>query len=102
VVLGGESFAVLAENLQQAQWSLGGVAKNHRTDSPFPRTEYVEAWKVLQRNLLRRDACRRMLDLLFIAHEQACEVELAHLLLADLNAGCVPDPHPLRHPLPGS
>jgi hypothetical protein len=56
-------------------------------DSLFPRTEYAEAWKVLQRDLPRRDACRRMVDLLFIAHEQACEAELAHLLAADLDAG---------------
>jgi len=64
-------------------------------DSLFPRTEYVEAWKILQRDLPRRDACRRMVDLLFIAHEQACEVELAHLLAADLSAGQVPDPKAL-------
>ena len=64
-------------------------------DSLFPRTEYVETWKVLQRDLPRRDACRRMVDLLFIAHEQACEVELAHLLATDLNAGQVPDPKAL-------
>lgn len=64
-------------------------------DSLFPRTEYVEAWKILQRDLPRRDACRRMVDLLFIAHEQACEVELAHLLAADLSTGQVPDPKAL-------
>jgi hypothetical protein len=33
VVLGGESFTALAENLQQSLWSLGGVPQNHRTDS---------------------------------------------------------------------
>ncbi|PIL18103.1 hypothetical protein P775_21505, partial [Puniceibacterium antarcticum] len=33
VVLGGESFTALAENLQQALWSLGGAPQNHRTDS---------------------------------------------------------------------
>jgi hypothetical protein len=69
-------------------------------DSLFPRTEYAEAWKVLQRDLPRRDACRRMVDLLFIAAilrigEQACEVELAHLLAADLDAGRVPEPKAL-------
>jgi hypothetical protein len=64
-------------------------------DSLFPRTEYAEAWKVLQRDLPRRDACRRMVGLLFIAHEQACETELAHLLAADLDAGRVPDPEGL-------
>jgi hypothetical protein len=61
-------------------------------DSLFPRTEYAEAWKVLQRDMSRRDACRRMVDLLFIAHDQGCEAELAHLLAEDLDAGRVPDP----------
>jgi plasmid stability protein len=36
-----------------------------------------------------------MVDPLFIAHEQACETELAHLLSADLDAGRVPDPKAL-------
>lgn len=64
-------------------------------DSLFPRTEYAEAWKVLQRDLPRRDACRRMVDLLFIAHDRACEAELAHRLAEDLDAGRVPDPKAL-------
>ena len=33
VVLGGESFVALAEALQNALWSLGGVPHEHRTDS---------------------------------------------------------------------
>ena len=61
-------------------------------DSLFPRTEYVEAWKVLQRDLPRRDACRRMVELLFIAHDRACEAELAVLLATDLDARRLPDP----------
>jgi len=36
-----------------------------------------------------------MVDLLFIAHEQACEAELAQLLSADLDAGRLPDPEAL-------
>ena len=32
-----------------------------------------------------------MVDLLFIAHERACEAELAHLLAADLTVGILPD-----------
>lgn len=64
-------------------------------DSLFPRTEYAVAWKILQRDLSRRDACRRMVDLLFIAHDQGCEAELALLLADDLDAGRVPDPERL-------
>jgi transposase InsO family protein len=33
VILGGESYAALAEGLQNALWSLGGSPKEHRTDS---------------------------------------------------------------------
>ena len=33
VVLGGESFTALAENLQNDLWMLGGVPHEHRTDS---------------------------------------------------------------------
>jgi hypothetical protein len=33
VVLGGESYTALAENLQNALWALGGAPKNCRTDS---------------------------------------------------------------------
>ena len=33
VVLGGESFVALAEGLQNALWSLGGVPRQHRSDS---------------------------------------------------------------------
>lgn len=33
VVLGGESYVALAEGLQNALWTLGGVPKDHRTDS---------------------------------------------------------------------
>ena len=33
VVLGGESFAALAEGLQHALWTLGGAPREHRTDS---------------------------------------------------------------------
>ena len=32
-MLGGESFIALAEGLQNALWTLGGVPKQHRSDS---------------------------------------------------------------------
>jgi len=75
----------------------GALRRSIYRDSLLPRTEYAAAWTVLQRGLPRRDACRRMLDLLFIVAslqigEQACEAEPAHLLAADLDAGRVPEP----------
>ncbi|WP_028999854.1 IS21 family transposase [Azohydromonas australica] len=33
VILGGESFVALAEGLQNALWALGGVPREHRSDS---------------------------------------------------------------------
>jgi hypothetical protein len=33
VILGGESFSAVAEGLQDALWKLGGVPREHRTDS---------------------------------------------------------------------
>jgi transposase InsO family protein len=33
VILGGESYVALAEGLQNALWTLGGVPKEHRSDS---------------------------------------------------------------------
>ena len=33
IILGGESYAALAESLQNALWRLGGSPKEHRTDS---------------------------------------------------------------------
>src|SRR5208282_6071370 len=36
VILGGESFSAVAEGLQDALWKLGGVPREHRTDTPSP------------------------------------------------------------------
>jgi transposase InsO family protein len=33
VILGGESYVALAEGLQNALWALGGVPREHRSDS---------------------------------------------------------------------
>ena len=41
------------------------------------RSEYAAAWAALSEALPRRDACRRMVDLLWLAHDEACEAELA-------------------------
>ena len=33
IVQGGESYTALAEGMQNAFWSIGGVTETHRTDS---------------------------------------------------------------------
>ena len=57
VVLGGESFVGLAEGLQDALWALGGVPKEHRTDS------LSAAFRNLKRDA-REDLTRRYEGLL--------------------------------------
>jgi transposase InsO family protein len=56
VVLGGESFVALAEGLQNALWALGGVPREHRSDS------LSAAFRNLDREA-RADVTRRYEDL---------------------------------------
>ncbi|MCE3249640.1 MAG: putative integrase [Geminicoccaceae bacterium] len=65
-------------------------------DGLFPRSEYAAAWAALSAALPRRDACRRMVDLLWLAHDEACEAELAALIAEDLAAGRRPDARDLK------
>lgn len=58
---GANRFAIGEPPVRQTLW------RSIYRDNLFPRTEYAAAWKVLQRELPRRDTCRRMADLLFIA-----------------------------------
>ena len=60
-------------------------------DGLFPRTEYAAAWTALSEALPQRDACRRMVELLWLAHDEACEAELAALIAEELAAGRLPD-----------
>jgi hypothetical protein len=58
VVLGGESFVALAEGLQNALWSLGGVPREHRSDSLSAAFRNLD--KQARHDLTRRydDLCR--------------------------------------------
>ena len=60
-------------------------------DGLFPRSEYAEAWAALSTALPRRDACRRMVDLLWLAHDEGCETELAALIAGSLGQGELPE-----------
>ena len=59
-------------------------------DGLFPRTEYAEAWTALSAGLPRKEACRRMVDLLWLAHDEGCEAELATLIALSLEQGQLP------------
>jgi len=65
-------------------------------DKLFPRQAYARAFEVMQGRLPSRAACRIMVDLLALAHERACEAELAEQLSRDLDGGRLPDMKALR------
>jgi len=60
-------------------------------DQLFPRRAYAQAFEVLLTALGERPACRAMVGILALAHERACEAELAVALQADLDGGVLPD-----------
>jgi hypothetical protein len=65
-------------------------------DQLFPRQAYARAFEAMVGQLPVRTACRTMVDLLALAHERACEAELAARLDADLDGGRLPDLKSLR------
>jgi hypothetical protein len=60
-------------------------------DQLFPRRAYTKAFEALLAETGEKPACRTMVGLLALAHERACEVELAHAIDAELDAGRLPD-----------
>jgi hypothetical protein len=60
-------------------------------DQLFPREAFRRAWDVLIATQPARHACRTMVGLLALAHDRACEAELASELQTCLDAGDVPD-----------
>ncbi len=60
-------------------------------DQLFPRRAYARAFDALLANAGEKRACRTLVGLLALAHERACEAELALSIEADLDAGALPD-----------
>ena len=60
-------------------------------DQLFPRTAYRRCWDALSAALDQRSACRIMVGLLWLAHDRACEAELAQQLDELLAADRLPD-----------
>lgn len=65
-------------------------------DQLFPRRAYARTFEALLAGLPARTACRTMVGILALAHERACEAELADRLAADLDQGRLPDLPTLR------
>ena len=57
----------------------------------FPRRAYQRAFEVLLARDSEKRACRTMVGLLALAHDRACEAELAQAIDAELDAGRLPD-----------
>ena len=65
-------------------------------DQLFPRTAYRKTFEALYAELGDRQACKITVELLALAHDRACEAELAEILRIDLDAGRLPDLSALR------
>jgi hypothetical protein len=65
-------------------------------DQLFPRRAYRRAFEALLAGDGEKQACRTMVGLLALAHDRACEAELAAILDAELDAGRLPDLEGLR------
>ena len=65
-------------------------------DQLFPRPAYARAFEALLTGVGEKRACRTMVGLLALAHDRACEAELADAIAADLDAGRLPDLDRLR------
>jgi hypothetical protein len=65
-------------------------------DQLFPRRAYTRAFAALIAKQSEKQACRTMVGLLALAHDRACEAELADAIDAALDAGGLPDLASLR------
>ena len=57
----------------------------------FPRRSYQRAFEALLAGDGEKQACRTIVGLLALAHDRACEAELAEAIDAELDAGKLPD-----------
>ena len=60
-------------------------------DQLFPRPTYRRAFEAMCIELDDKRACKVTVELLALAHDRACEAELAQAIDADLDAGRLPD-----------
>lgn len=60
-------------------------------DQLFPRRAYARAFDALLAEAAEKAACRTMVGVLALAHERACEAELAAVIEEDLDSGRLPN-----------
>ena len=61
------------------------------SDQLFPRQAYRKVFEALRAEVGDKRACRVTFELLALAHDRACEAELAQVIDAELDAGRLPD-----------
>jgi hypothetical protein len=71
-------------------------------DQLFPRAAFRQTFDRLRETLTDRASCRIMVGLLALAHDRACEADLATLLEDNLAAGRLPEPARRRSSAPGT
>ena len=65
-------------------------------DQLFPRDAYRLTFERMRERVTDRSACKTIVELLSLAHDRACEAELAGILIERLDAGELPDLTALR------
>jgi hypothetical protein len=65
-------------------------------DRLFPRRAYARAFEALMAKQSEKQTCRTTVGLLALAHDRACEADLADAIDADLDAGRLPELDRLR------
>ncbi len=86
-------YRYLIHSLRRKPMALMGLVYR---DKLFPRQAYRRTFDVLIATVSAHMACRTMVDLLALAHDRACEGELAERLTRDLDADILPDMRILR------
>jgi hypothetical protein len=108
--LGGSCVAVLARAHRHDQRHVidyrhvihtlkakpGAMMRLVYRDQLFPREAYRRMFHHLVDTVSERAACKVMVELLAMAHERACEADLAAILEQDLAAGRSPDMPTIR------
>jgi hypothetical protein len=73
------------------RWALATLLNLVYRDQLFPRPICKRTFDALRERCDDRHACMVLVELLMLAHERACEAELADALDADLSARRLPD-----------
>lgn len=81
------------DSLRKKPMALAGLVYR---DQLFPRQAFRDLFETLRELEGEKEACRATVELLALAHDRACEAELAARIEEDLRQNRLPDPEALR------